>query len=66
MEGNRLKTIRESKMISKTELARRARLAFNTINRVEKGYPCRIGTKRKIVLALGIDLTDHEKVFPRN
>ena len=66
MEGNRLATIRESKMISKTELARRARLSFNTVNRVEKGYPCRIGTKKKIIMALGIDLTDHEKVFPRS
>ena len=63
MSRDRLKTVRESLLMSKTELARKAKLSFNTVNRVEKGYPCRIGTKRKIILALGIDLTEHDKLF---
>lgn len=64
MERKVLKEFRESQMISKTELARETKLSLNTINRVEKGYPCRIGTKRKIALALGIKFADYEKVFP--
>jgi len=63
MNKNPLKEIRESMMISKAELSRRARISPFTISRIEQGKQCRIETKRKILLALGLKLTDMEKVF---
>ena len=50
-------------MISKTELARKANISTVTITRIEQGRACRIETKRKIVLALGYDISDKNKVF---
>ncbi|MBP2673515.1 MAG: transcriptional regulator, putative protein [Deltaproteobacteria bacterium] len=49
--------------MSKAELARRARLSVLTIDRVEKGLTCRMDTKRKIILSLGLKLSDRDKVF---
>ena len=50
--------------MSKAELARNAGVSPLTIDRVEKGMECRMETKRKIILALGYELSDKEKVFP--
>ncbi len=61
--GNNVKTIRESKLISKVELARKTGLSFQTIDRIEKGYPCRLDTKRKIIIALGLNFSDRKKIF---
>jgi predicted transcriptional regulator len=58
-----LKKIRESLMISQTELARKANISPFTIARIESGKPCRLDTKRKIILALGFQLSDKGKVF---
>jgi DNA-binding XRE family transcriptional regulator len=63
MRKNTLKEIRESLMISKTELARKANISPITITRVENGMPCRMGTQRKIVLALGYKISEKNKVF---
>ena len=63
MNKNSLKEIRETFMISKTELARRANISPLTITRIEQGKPCRMETKRKIILALGLKLLDKDKVF---
>ncbi len=63
MAGNRLKEYRERILLSKTELARRAGLSTLTIDRIEKGYPCRMDTKRKIIKALGLNISDKDKVF---
>jgi DNA-binding XRE family transcriptional regulator len=52
MRKNFLREIRESFMISKVELARRANVSPNTITRIEQGLPYRIETKRKIITAL--------------
>ncbi|RME25730.1 MAG: helix-turn-helix domain-containing protein [Deltaproteobacteria bacterium] len=60
---NRVKEIRESLLMSKAELARKAGLSALTIDRVESGYNCRMDTKRKIILALGLRLSDKDKVF---
>ncbi|RMG59690.1 MAG: XRE family transcriptional regulator [Deltaproteobacteria bacterium] len=60
---NNVRKIRESQLMSKAELARRAGLSVLTIDRVEKGMPCRMDTKRKIILALGLKLSDKDKVF---
>jgi DNA-binding XRE family transcriptional regulator len=60
---NRVQTLREDRLLSKAELARRSGLSVLTIDRVEKGAPCRLDTKRKIILALGLKVTDREQVF---
>ncbi len=63
MNQNALKKIRESLMISRTELARKANISPFTIARIENGKPCRLETKRKIILALGVKISDKNKVF---
>ena len=50
-------------MMSKAELARKARISPITITRIEQGMPCRMETRRKIILALGYKKTDRKKVF---
>lgn len=52
--------------MSKAELARKAGVSPLTIDRVEKGKTCRMETKRKIILALGYNLADKEKIFPED
>ncbi len=64
MNLNRVKQIRESLLLSKAELARKAGVSPLTIDRIEKGAPCRMPTMRKIILALGFSLAEKEKVFP--
>jgi DNA-binding XRE family transcriptional regulator len=61
---NSLKKIREQLLMSKAELARKAGVSPLTIDRIEKGKSCRMETKRKIILALGYELTDKRKIFP--
>jgi len=63
MRQNRLKHIRESVLISKAELARKANVSPLTISRIEKGLPCRIETQRKILIALGYKISDKHKIF---
>jgi len=63
MNTNSLKEIRESFLISKAELARMANLSVDTLTRIEHGKPCRVETKRKILLALGLKLSDRTKIF---
>lgn len=63
MSQNRLKKIRESLMMSKAELSRKAGISPITITRIENGMPCRMETKRKIVLALGYKISEKNKVF---
>ncbi|GAB4292318.1 MAG: hypothetical protein Kow0090_06180 [Myxococcota bacterium] len=62
-KANNVKQIRERLLMSKAELARKAGLSPLTIDRVEQGMNCRMETKRKIILALGMKLADKEKVF---
>lgn len=50
-------------MMSKAELARKAGLSTLTIDRVESGRPCRLDTKRKILVALGLKVSDKDRVF---
>jgi DNA-binding XRE family transcriptional regulator len=66
MINNYLKELRESLMISKAELARKANISTMTITRIEQGRECRIETKRKIVLALGYNISDKNKVFDKD
>ncbi|MCJ7541819.1 MAG: helix-turn-helix transcriptional regulator [Desulfobacterales bacterium] len=50
-------------MMSKAELSRKAGISSITITRIENGMPCRMETKRKIVLALGYKISEKNKVF---
>ena len=61
---NLLRKIREELLMSKSELARKAAVSPLTIDRVENGMSCRMDTKRKIILALGYELSDKDKIFP--
>ncbi len=62
-QSNRVQALREDRLMSKAELARRAGVSVLTIDRVEKGAPCRLDTKRKIILALGLKVQDKDQVF---
>ena len=63
MGKNKLKETRESLLMSKAELARRANLSPITISRIEKNMPCRMETQRKILEALGLKPADKHKIF---
>jgi DNA-binding XRE family transcriptional regulator len=61
--SNNVQRYRESLMMSKAELARKAGLSSLTIDRVEAGRACRLDTKRKILLALGLKVSEKAQVF---
>jgi DNA-binding XRE family transcriptional regulator len=61
--GNNVKKIREAQMMSKAELARLAGISPLTLDRIEKGRDCRLATKRKILLALGLTIDQKDTVF---
>ncbi len=60
---NNVRKIREAKMLSKAELARMAGISPLTIDRIERGKSCRVATKRKILLALGLKISQKNRVF---
>ena len=62
---NSVKKMREAKMLSKTELARLAGISPLTLNRIEQGKDCRMATKRKILLALGLTPEQKLTLFKR-
>jgi DNA-binding XRE family transcriptional regulator len=62
-EENNVKKIREAKMLSKAELARLAGISPLTLDRIEKGKDCRLATKRKILLALGLTIEQKHTLF---
>ena len=62
--NNRVREIREHKLMTQSQLARKARIALRTVHSVEKGLNCRMDTKRKILLALGLRFEDKDLVFP--
>ncbi|MHA7837522.1 MAG: helix-turn-helix transcriptional regulator [bacterium] len=66
MASNQVQRFRESLMMSKAELARKAGLSTLTIDRVEAGRPCRLDTQRKILLALGLKVSDKDRLFGSN
>ncbi len=61
--NNNVQRFREALMMSKAELARKAGLSALTIDRLESGRPCRLDTKRKVLLALGLKVGDKDRVF---
>ena len=60
---NNVKRLREDRLLTKAELARKAGVSTLTIDRVESGLPCRMDTKRKIILALGMTVAEKDQVF---
>ncbi|MBX5482712.1 MAG: helix-turn-helix transcriptional regulator [Myxococcaceae bacterium] len=60
---NNVQRLREERLMSKAELARRAGVSVLTIDRVERGASCRLDTKRKIILALGMKVSERNQVF---
>jgi DNA-binding XRE family transcriptional regulator len=60
---NRVRHLREDRLLSKAELARKAGISALTVDRIERGKPCRMDTKRKIILALGMRIEDKNEVF---
>ena len=63
MPANNVQRFREALMMSKAELARKAGVSTLTIDRVEAGRPCRLDTKRKVLLALGLKVSEKERIF---
>ena len=61
---NRVREVREHRLLTQAELASRARVALRTIHSVEKGMNCRLDTKRKILAALAFPFEDRDWVFP--
>jgi DNA-binding XRE family transcriptional regulator len=61
---NRVRELRENRLMTQSQLARKAKVALRTIHSVEKGMNCRMDTKRKILLALGMRFEDKDHVFP--
>ena len=53
-------------MMSKAELARKAKISPITIARIENGMPCRLETMRKIIRGLDKKLSDKDDIFPNN
>jgi DNA-binding XRE family transcriptional regulator len=60
---NNVRKLRMERMMSKAELARRASVSTLTVDRVERGMPCRMDTKRKILEALSLKPSDRVMVF---
>ena len=63
MHANNVRKYRETLMMSKTELARKAGLSTLTIDRVESGRPCRLETKRRLLMALGLPMANRRELF---
>jgi DNA-binding XRE family transcriptional regulator len=61
--ANNLQRLREDQLLTKAELARKAGVSPLTVARIESGQECRVDTKRKIILALGMTPSDRAKVF---
>ena len=59
-----MRELRENRLMTQAQLARKAKVALRTIHSVEKGMNCRMDTKRKILLALGMRFEDKDHVFP--
>lgn len=60
---NNVQRLREEQLLTKAELARMAGISPLTVSRIESGQECRVDTKRKIILALGLTPSDRRKVF---
>lgn len=62
--ANRVRELREDRLMTREELAERAGVSLRTIWSVERGNACRLPTKRKILEALGLSREEHREAFP--
>jgi DNA-binding XRE family transcriptional regulator len=62
--ANLVRALREERLMSREELAKRARVSLRTIWSVESGHECRLETKRSILRALRISRRQYRVVFP--
>ncbi len=62
--GNRVRELRENRLMTHAQLAKKAKVALRTIHSVATGTHCRMDPKRKILLALGLRFEDKDHVFP--
>jgi DNA-binding XRE family transcriptional regulator len=62
-QENNVRNLREANMLSKAELARLAGISPLTLDRIERGKDCRMATKRKILLALGLTIEQTHTMF---
>jgi DNA-binding XRE family transcriptional regulator len=62
---NNVRRLREDRLLTKAELARKAGVSTLTIDRIEAGHACRMDTKRKVILALGMTVAEKDQVFIR-
>lgn len=63
-EPNRVRELREERLMSQRALAEEAGVALRTIHSVEKGMRCRRDVKRRILYALGIPFDRWREVWP--
>ena len=60
---NRVRELRQRRLMTQEQLAKKAKVAVRTIQSVEKGMECRMFTKRKILLAFGLSHDQMGQVF---
>ncbi len=60
---NRLRELRESRLMTQVQLAKKAKVAVRTIQSVEKGMDCRMVTKRKLLYAFDLSLDQMGQLF---
>lgn len=60
-----LRDLRQDQLLTQAQLAQKAKLSLRTIYSIEKGMPCRMDTKRKLLKALGVPFERNREVFPR-
>jgi transcriptional regulator with XRE-family HTH domain len=56
--GSITKKFRESRLISKHEMARRAQLSVGAVSRFENDAPVRIETVRRVINGLGLSVKE--------
>ncbi len=62
-QPNRVRELRENRLMTQAQLADKSRVALRTIHSIESGKACRMDTARKILLALGLTFGDRDQVF---
>src|SRR5262249_47531147 len=62
---NNVRKLREARMWSKIELARRAGISPLTIDRIEKGIPSGIMTRGKIFMGLELKVSQRYRFFKK-
>jgi transcriptional regulator with XRE-family HTH domain len=61
---NRLREARLARDLTQHALAQKAGLSVGTIHRIERGEGSRVGTKVKILHALGLERMDRATIWP--